>query len=74
MFAAVAELESDFTSERIKAGLSACKNRGGAEPDHKKRKRVQRMIDKGLTLQDMSDKLGITRGSIYGMIKRMRAA
>lgn len=74
LFGLLGRLESDLTSERIKAGLAAAKENGkvlGARPHDKKRKRIQRMIDKGHSVSQIADRLGKSRQSVYQILERM---
>lgn len=73
LWAALAEHESMLLSERIKAGLAACKNRGGAAPDKRKRLKISRMKDKGLSLAEIATATGTTRQSVHAMLRRISA-
>lgn len=74
LWAGLAEHESDVISERTKAGLAvarANRKRLGAAPDQRKRNKLSRMKDKGLSLDAMAQATGTTRQSVHAMLKRI---
>lgn len=76
IFSAVAELESNFIAERIKAGLEVAKQNGvrlGRKTKDRQRKKIERWTKQGLTVAEQAKRLGVTRQSIYKMKQRMLA-
>ena len=74
LMAAIAELESDHISERTKAGLAVAVAKGkrlGAAPDQRKRKKLSRMKEKGLSLSQMAEATNTTPQSVHAMLKRI---
>lgn len=72
IFSALAQLESDHASERIKAGLAVAKNNGvrlGKPRNDKKRERIQTLLDKGKSVADISKTLRCTRQNVYAYLK-----
>lgn len=69
---ALASMESAHASERIRAGLAVAKSKGiklGKPRDDAKRERIQRMIDKGKSIAEVSTRLGCTRANVYKLLK-----
>ena len=76
LFAALAELESNHASERIRAGLSATKAKGtklGRKPDEKKRAKLERWAKAKIPVHEQARRLGVSRIAVYAMRKRMEA-
>jgi DNA invertase Pin-like site-specific DNA recombinase len=76
LFAALAELESNHASERIKAGLSVAKAKGtklGRKPDERKRSKIKKWTELGVSVQTQSERLGVSRAAIYALRERMTA-
>jgi len=80
IFAAVAELESDHISERVKAGQAVARENGvtwgGQEPtaqDKRKRLKIQKSVDK-IGASATAEKHGVSRQAVYQMLERMSAA
>lgn len=72
----VAELESNFISERIRAGLEVAKKNGvqlGRKNDDKKRARIQRLTDKGYSVSEIAVKMNCSKQAVYQMQKRIAA-
>lgn len=66
---ALAQFERDLTQERIKSGMDSARERGkqiGALPmfDAKTRERMQRDRDRGMTMSQLADKYGCSRGTV----------
>ena len=78
VFAALAEFERDIISERTKAGLDAARARGrmGGRPKGLSRKAqhtaiiAEQLYKEGvLTLKEMCEQLGISRGTFYNYLR-----
>ena len=77
LFGLLGRLESDITSERIRAGQAVARAQGkhlGRPANQKKRDRIQRMLDKGMTPSEIARKLGQSRQSISQIVGRIQAA
>jgi len=74
LFAALAELESNHASERIKAGLSVAKAKGkklGRPLDQKKRAKLLKWNKARVPVKIQAKRLGVTKASVYAMRARM---
>ena len=74
LFAALAELESNHASERIKAGLSVAKAKGtklGRPLDEKKREKLLGWSRAKLPVKTQAKRLKISLASVYAMRARM---
>ena len=74
LFAALAELESNHASERIKAGLSVAKAKGtklGRPLDEKKRAKLTRWNKAKVPVKTQAKRLKISLASVYAMRSRM---
>ncbi len=75
IFGALGQLERDIIRERTLAGLSAARARGrvGGRPrkvDEKKKKRIKELYaKKEMTIQEICDWAGISRGTLYKYIR-----
>ena len=75
LFAALAELESNHASERIKAGLSVAKAKGtklGRPLDQKKRAKLSRWNAAKVPVKEQAKRLKISLASVYAMRSRMQ--
>lgn len=73
LFAALAELESNHASERIRAGLQAARDKGtkpGRKVDDRKRSKVQRWTNAGVSVTVQAKRLGCTPQAVYALLKR----
>lgn len=76
LFGLLGRLESDLTSERIKVGLQATRDRGqklGAKPKERRREAIKRHLDRGLTQTEIARRLTVSRQAVYNMLQRMNA-
>ncbi len=74
LFAALAELESNHASERIRAGLAVATAKGtrlGRPIDQRKRAKLQKWADKGVPVKEQAKRLGVSLASVYAMRGRM---
>ena len=71
LFAALAELESNHCSERIKAGLRATNKRLGRPLDQKKRAKLTRWKKQALPVKGQARRLGVSCAAVYAMRSRM---
>lgn len=74
LFAALAELESNHASERIKAGLQVSKAKGmklGRPLDQKKRAKLSKWDKAKIPIKQQAKRLGISMTSVYAMRTRM---
>lgn len=74
MMSAFAELEANLLSERTKKGLDAARARGRTGgrpklPDHKRREVKFLYDEKELTGAEIADKTGVSRTTVYRVIK-----
>lgn len=73
VFAALAELDSNIKSERIKNGLALARERGvrlGARPNQKRRQQARILRESGLTYQQVADKLNTSIQNAYYLVKK----
>lgn len=76
LFGLLGRLESDLTSERIRAGLAVAREQGtrlGAKPKDKVRAKIERWTAAGIPVAEQAKRLGVSRQSIYRMRGRMLA-
>lgn len=74
IFSAVAELESSFISERVRAGLEVARANGtrlGAKTKDKQRAKVAKWTEAGVPVATMAQRLKVSRQAIYQMRKRI---
>ena len=71
LWASLSELESNMTSERIKAGLRATTKTLGRPIDKKKRDKLSRWNKAKVPVKTQAKRLGITAAAVYAMRKRM---
>ena len=74
LFGLLGRLESDLTSERIRAGLVVARDKGkklGGRPHKKKRNKVLRLRKQGMTVMQIAKETGRSKQSVYQLIKRM---
>ena len=76
MMSAFAELEANLLSERTKKGLAAARSRGKiggrpSIPDHKKREIRFLYDEKKLTGEQISERTGVSRSTVYRAIKEL---
>lgn len=74
LFAALAELESNHASERIKAGLSVARAKGkklGRPLDEKKRAKLLKWNKAKIPVKEQAKRLGVSLASVYAMRSRM---
>ena len=82
MLAAIAEFERDLISERVKSGLAAAKARGkrlGRQPGQRPVSdrygpRVLRAVADGRSYRWIARDLGISKGTVEGIVKRSRSS
>ncbi len=77
LMSALASMESQHASERIKAGLAVAKENGvklGRKPDQRQRQRILKMKAQGKSVAQIADQLGKRRQTIYAMLKTIEAA
>jgi DNA invertase Pin-like site-specific DNA recombinase len=75
LFAALAELESNHASERIKSGLAVARAKGkklGRPLDQKKRTKLLRWNKAKIPVKTQAKRLGISSASVYAMRSRMQ--
>ena len=73
-FGALAEFERDLIRERTKAGLAAARARGrvGGRPTvwtSERREQADRMLAEGKTVSSVADVLGVSRASVYRLLR-----
>ncbi|OIS70787.1 resolvase, partial [Bacillus subtilis] len=76
MMSAFAELEANLLSERTKKGLAAARSRGKiggrpSIPDHKKREIRFLFDEQNLTGEQISERTGVSRSTVYRAIKEL---
>jgi DNA invertase Pin-like site-specific DNA recombinase len=74
IFSAVAELESSFISERVKAGLEVARERGqrlGAKTKDRQRAKIRKWTQNGVPVGEQAKRLGVSRQAVYSIRKRM---
>ena len=75
LFAALAELESNHASERIKAGLAVARanvKKLGRRIDEEKRAKLLRWQEAKLPVIEQARRLGVTSAAVYAMRQRSR--
>lgn len=75
MMSAFAELEANLLSERTKKGLAAARGRKGGRPslpDHKKREIKFLYDEQKLTGEEIADKTGVSRATVYRVVNEMK--
>lgn len=75
LFAALAELESNHASERIKAGLQVARERGvrlGRKIDTKQRDKLIKWQELRVPVKVQATRLGISPRAVYAMRKRIK--
>lgn len=77
MMSAFAELEANLLSERTKKGLAAARARGRkggrpSLPDHKKREIKFLYDEQKLTGEEIADKTGVSRATVYRVVNEMK--
>lgn len=73
VFAALAELDSNVKSERIKNGLALARSRGtvlGAKPDIKRRQQARNLRAKGLTLKEIAQRMGCSVQNCWYLLSK----
>lgn len=73
----VAELESNFISERVSAGLAHAKERGvrlGRPTNEKKRQQLSKWLAKGVSCREIAKRWNVSPASVYAMRKRIAAS
>lgn len=76
MLAALAELESNHASERIKAGLTVAREKGktlGRPIDNSKRNKLIKWQKQGLPVSEQAKRLNVTVQAVYQLRKRLLA-
>ncbi len=76
LFAALAELENNHASERIRAGLAVARANGkklGRRIDEKKRAKLLRWQAAKLPVKKQAKRLGVTPAAVHAMRGRMLA-
>ncbi len=74
LFAALAELESNHCSERIKAGLFVARAKGKTlerPVNQKQRAKLLRWQRAKLAVKEQAKRLGISQAAVYAMVHRM---
>ena len=74
LFAALAELESNHASERIRAGLAVARAKGtklARKVDEKKRAKLAKRAKAKIPVSEQARRLGVSRAAVYGMLKRV---
>ena len=74
LFAALAELESNHASERIKAGLRASDKKLGRPLDEKKRAKLLKWNERKIPVKEQAKRLKRSLASVYAMRSRMKSA
>lgn len=77
MMSAFAELEANLLSERTKKGLAAARARGRkggrpSLPDYKKREIKFLYDEQKLTGEEIADKTGVSRATVYRVVNEMK--
>ena len=76
LFAALAELESNHASERIRAGLQVARAKGtklGRPLDQKRRAKLIRWGKAKVPVKEQEKRLGVSQATVYAMRSRMAA-
>ena len=76
LFAALAELESNHASERIKSGLAVAKAKGvklGRKCDERKRLKIAKWSRLKVSVATQAARLGVSRSAVYALRDRMTA-
>lgn len=76
LLSAFSEFENETRRERQEAGIAVYKakhGRWGRRPNPKRYRQVKCLIDKGLTVQQAAEKLGVTRQAVYYSLSQVRA-
>jgi DNA invertase Pin-like site-specific DNA recombinase len=72
LLSAFSEFENETRKERQEAGIAVYKQkhgRWGRRPNEKRYRQVKRLIDRGLSVQQAANRLGVTRQAIYYSLK-----
>ena len=59
---------ASIKSERIKAGLAVTDKRLGRPRDEAKRKRIYDLRKQGLTIQNIADKMDLSKAGVYYLL------
>ena len=81
LMAAFAEFERDLLRERVRSGIAAARQRGvifGRRPGQRSKAdshapRVLKLVEAGQSYREISYRLGISKNTVLGIVKRDRA-
>jgi DNA invertase Pin-like site-specific DNA recombinase len=82
MMAALAEFEKDLLRERVRSGIAAAQKRGvvfGRRPGQRVKAdrfapKVLKLVSEGQSYREISHRLGLSKNTVLGIVKRDRAA
>ena len=82
MMAALAEFEKDLLRERVRSGIAAAQKRGvvfGRRPGQRVKSdrlapKVLQLVGAGQSYREISHRLGLSKNTVLGIVKRDRAA
>lgn len=82
LMAALAEFERDLLRERVRSGIAAARKRGvvfGRRPGQRVKAdrfafRVLKLVGEGQSYREISHRLGLSKNTVLGIVKRDRAA
>jgi putative DNA-invertase from lambdoid prophage Rac len=82
LMAALAEFERDLLRERVRSGIAAARKRGvvfGRRPDQRIKAdrfapEVLKLVSEGQSYREISHRLGLSKSTVFDMVKRDRAA
>ena len=82
MMAALAEFEKDLLRERVRSGIAAAQKRGvvfGRRPGQRVKadrfaQKVLQLVSAGQSYREISHRLGLSKNTVLGIVKRDRAA
>lgn len=75
LFLALGEWERDLLSARVREGMASAKENGkhiGRPRNPKRYEQVVKMRDKGMTVQQVADRLKVSRQSVYYLIDKAK--
>ncbi len=82
LMAALAEFERDLLRERVRSGIAAARKRGvvfGRKPGQRVKAdrhtpKVLQLVEAGQSYREISHRLGISKNTVLGIVKRDRAS
>jgi DNA invertase Pin-like site-specific DNA recombinase len=82
LMAALAEFERDLLRERVRSGIAAARKRGvvfGRQPGQRVKAdrhtpKVLQLVEAGQSYREISHRLGISKNTVLGIVKRDRAS